>query len=116
MQTPQTPSNSSEVFAFAKEYALLSNLKQQLEKDFKLSGIDLTLDSDAPEDIVQRIEAKTVEALQAPNSIQNLLYTVDVPEAIVASLPTNNPKALSKAIAFLILKRCWMKVWYKAKY
>ena len=46
----------------------------------------------------------------------NLLYIIDVPEYSIKHLKAENLEQFSKDISFLILKRCWMKVWYKANY
>jgi hypothetical protein len=46
----------------------------------------------------------------------NLLYIVDVPEEQVKSLDGSDILELSKQVAFLVLKREWMKVWFRNKY
>jgi hypothetical protein len=46
----------------------------------------------------------------------NLLYIVDVPEDQIKKLDGSDIAELSKQVAFLLLKREWMKVWFRNKY
>jgi hypothetical protein len=46
----------------------------------------------------------------------NLLYIVDVPEDQVKKLDGSDIAELAKQVAFLVLKREWMKVWFRNKY
>jgi hypothetical protein len=46
----------------------------------------------------------------------SLLYIVDVPEDQVKKLDGSDIMELSEQVSFLILKREWMKVWFRSKY
>jgi len=46
----------------------------------------------------------------------NLLYIIDVPENNVKELDGSDAVELSEQISFLILKREWMKVWFRNRY
>jgi hypothetical protein len=46
----------------------------------------------------------------------NLLYIIDVPEETVKQLDGSDLVELSEQVAFLILKREWMKVWFRNRY
>ena len=92
----------------------------QVEKDFNLASVDLeidTIESTTPNSLLDGIESKIYYLLQYDTSTYiNLLYIIDVPEHSIKYLKAENLEQFSKDISFLILKRCWMKVWYKANY
>ena len=46
----------------------------------------------------------------------NLLYIVDVPEEQIKQLDGSDLVQLAEEVAFVLLKREWQKVWYRAKY
>jgi hypothetical protein len=46
----------------------------------------------------------------------NLLYIIDVPEENIKQLQGMDTAELSEQIAYLILRREWMKVWFRNRY
>ncbi|MBC7641800.1 MAG: hypothetical protein H7174_05590, partial [Flavobacterium sp.] len=46
----------------------------------------------------------------------NLLYIIDVPEDQIKKLDGSDIEELSAQVAFLILKREWMKVWFRNRF
>ena len=46
----------------------------------------------------------------------NLLYIIDVPEDNFKQLDGADTVELAEQLSFLILKREWMKVWFRNKY
>ena len=117
---PSSVSTPSQLFAIAESEALYANLVNQVVKDFNLASVELDLDNPQevlPSQLIHAIEDAVYLVIQRDNvSYMNLLYIVDVPEKAINALASDSTEQFSKDIAFLILKRCWMKVWYKAKY
>ena len=120
MQKPEALSSAVNVFEEATALNLFKNLVVQVEKDFNLASVDLdidTIESTTPNSLLDGIESKIYYLLQYDTSTYiNLLYIIDVPEYSIKHLKAENLEQFSKDISFLILKRCWMKVWYKANY
>ncbi|WP_327019030.1 hypothetical protein [Croceibacter atlanticus] len=120
MQKPEAISSAVNLFEEATSLNLFKNLVVQIEKDFNLASVDLeidTIESTTPNSLLDGIESKIYYLLQYDTSTYiNLLYIIDVPEHSIKYLKAENLEQFSKDISFLILKRCWMKVWYKANY
>lgn len=117
-QTYIAPQNADILLIEAEQENLYLKLIEQLNKDFNLANeaLDLPLSTEADdlklalhEKIYRLIQYKFAEYL-------NLLYIVDVPEEDVKKLDGSDVLALSKQVAFLVLKREWMKVWFRNKY
>jgi hypothetical protein len=45
-----------------------------------------------------------------------LLYIIDVPEENIKQFDGSDTVELSEQIAFLVLKREWMKVWFRNRF
>jgi hypothetical protein len=112
------PLNTDVLLVEATNENLYCNLIEQINKDFNLAnesidlGQDIKLEelkSELHEKIYRLIQYKFAEYL-------NLLYIVDVPEDQVKKLDGSDILELSKQVAFLVLKREWMKVWFRNKY
>jgi hypothetical protein len=102
----------------AEQENLYLKLIKQINKDFNLANepIDLPISLKAnelnlqlTEKIYRLIQYKFAEYL-------NLLYIIDVSEEEIKKLDGSDISQLSKQVAFLILKREWMKVWFRNKY
>jgi len=117
---PQNITTASQLFLAVKEENLYSNRILQTAKDFQLASVVLEEElniSTTPEKLVTLIEDAVYAVIQKDTvSYLNLLYIIDVPEKAINQLEPENTEQFAKDVAFLILKRCWLKVWYKAKY
>ena len=112
------PISTEELFEIAEKENLFSKLIDQINKDFNLANeaIDFPQSTTAyelkvqlHEKIYRLIQYKFAEYL-------NLLYIIDVPEETVKQLDGSDLVALSEQVSFLILKREWMKVWFRNKF
>lgn len=97
---------------------LYNQLILQLNKDLLLANIDLQFKAeDKPDVVLEELEHIIYQLIQYKfNDYLNLLYIIDVPEQTVKNLDGSDIFQLAKSVAFLILKREWKKVWYKAHY
>jgi hypothetical protein len=112
------PKNTDLLLCEAEEENLYLKLIEQINKDFNLANeaIDFPLSTKPSELKVQLIE-KIYRLIQYKFAeYLNLLYIIDVPEDQVKKLDGSDLIALSEQIAFLILKREWMKVWFRNNY
>ncbi|MFN8275051.1 MAG: hypothetical protein U0X58_09260 [Flavobacteriaceae bacterium] len=112
------PLNTDMLLDEASKEALYLKLIEQINKDFNLAneGIDFPM-STTPEELKIQLYEKIYRMIQFKFSeYLNLLYIVDVPEDQVKKLDGSDLHELSKQVAFLILKREWMKVWFRSKY
>lgn len=113
-----TPLNTDMLLDEASKEELYLKLIEQINKDFNLAneGIDFPM-STTPEELKIQLYEKIYRMIQFKFSeYLNLLYIVDVPEDQVKKLDGSDLQELSKQVAFLILKREWMKVWFRNKY
>jgi hypothetical protein len=97
---------------------LYLKLIEQINKDFNLANesIDFPL-STKPTELKVQLYEKIYRLIQYKFAeYLNLLYIIDVPEDQVKKLDGSDLMALSEQIAFLILKREWMKVWFRNNY
>ena len=110
--------NSNEVLTLANENTLLSDLKNQIEKDFGLANISLNLpvNFDA-QSFVSAIREKVYYLMmqQFPEYL-NLLYIVDIPENQFKQIVITDAVEIADQMTYLILKREYQKVWYRNKY
>lgn len=112
------PLNTDMLLDEASKEELYLKLIEQINKDFNLAneGIDFPM-STTPEELKIQLYEKIYRMIQFKFSeYLNLLYIVDVPEDQVKKLDGSDLQELSKQVAFLILKREWMKVWFRNKY
>jgi hypothetical protein len=112
------PKNSDLLLSEAETENLYPNLIQQINKDFNLANeaVDFPMSTSASElkiqlheKIYRLIQYKFAEYL-------NLLYIIDVSEDEIKKLDGSDLVILSQQVSFLILKREWMKVWFRNKY
>ena len=113
-----TPINTDLLLSEAESENLYSKLIEQINKDFNLAneGIDFPM-STSPEDLKIQLHEKIYRLIQYKFAeYLNLLYIIDVPEDQIKKLDGSDISELSKQVAFLILKREWMKVWFRNRY
>ena len=112
------PINTDVLLSEAEKENLYLKLIEQINKDFNFANeaIDLSLDIQ-PDDLKSALHEKIYRLIQYKFAeYLNLLYIVDVPEDQVKKLDGSDVLELSKQVAFLVLKREWMKVWFRNKY
>lgn len=102
----------------AQNEALYLKLIEQINKDFNLANEPVDFDINAnPIELKQLLHDKIYRLIQYKfTEYLNLLYIIDVPEENVKKLDGSDIMELSEQVAFLILKREWMKVWFRNKY
>ncbi|WP_299116138.1 hypothetical protein [uncultured Winogradskyella sp.] len=114
----QLPTNFEDLIEEVNGLKLYKRLILQLNKDLLYANIDLGFDNEVlPTSLKLILQEEVYNLIQNKFSdYLNLLYIVDVSEAKVRNIESNNTVKLSEDITFLILQREWQKVWYKANY
>lgn len=113
-----SPINSDLLLSEAESEDLYLKLIEQLNKDFNLAneGIDFPL-STKPEELKVQLHEKIYRLIQYKFAeYLNLLYIIDVPEDQIKKLDGSDISELAAQVSFLILKREWMKVWFRNRY
>jgi hypothetical protein len=112
------PLNTEVLLVEATNENLYNNLIDQINKDFNLANESIDLPQDIkPEELKNELHEKIYRLIQYKFAeYLNLLYIVDVPEDQIKKLDGSDIGELSKQVAFLVLKREWMKVWFRNKY
>jgi hypothetical protein len=112
------PLNTDVLLVEATNENLYCNLIEQINKDFNLANESIDLGQDIkPEELKSELHEKIYRLIQYKFAeYLNLLYIVDVPEDQIKKLDGSDILELSKQVAFLVLKREWMKVWFRNKY
>ncbi len=112
------PLNTNQLLSEAEKENLYSKLIDQINKDFNFANeaIDFP-QSTSPDELKIQLHEKVYRLIQYKyTELLNLLYIIDVPEDTVKQLDGSDTVELSEQIAFLILKREWMKVWFRNRY
>ncbi|WP_191963326.1 hypothetical protein [Flavobacterium luteum] len=112
------PLNTDLLLSEAEGEKLYLKLIEQMNKDFNLAneGIDFPM-SISPNELKIQLHEKIYRLIQYKFAeYLNLLYIIDVPEDQIKKLDGSDIVILSEQVAFLILKREWMKVWFRNKY
>ena len=114
----QLPTNFEDLIEEVNGLKLYKRLVLQLNKDLLYANIDLGFDEEVlPTSLKLILQEEVYNLIQNKFSdYLNLLYIVDVSEAKVRNLDSDDTAKLSEDITFLILQREWQKVWYKANY
>jgi hypothetical protein len=113
-----TPSTTDELISEAEKQNLYSKLIEQINKDFNFANeaVDFP-QSTTPQELKVQLHKKIYRLIQYKFAeYLNLLYIIDVPEETVKQLDGNDLVELSEQVSFLILKREWMKVWFRNHY
>lgn len=112
------PANTDQLLSEAEKESLYPKLIDQINKDFNLAneGIDFPQGT-TPHELKVQLHEKIYRMIQYKYSeLLNLLYIIDVPENNVKQLDGSDAVGLSEQISYLILKREWMKVWFRNNY
>lgn len=112
------PITTDDLLSEAENEQLYSKLIDQINKDFNFAneGIDFP-QSTTPYELKIQLHEKIFRMIQYKYAeLLNLLYIIDVPEDNVKQLDGSDSVELSEQIAYLILRREWMKVWFRNKY
>lgn len=112
------PSSTENLLSEAEKENLYLKLIDQINKDFNFANeaIDFP-QSTSPYELKVQLHEKVYRLIQYKYAeLLNLLYIIDVPEDNVKQLDGSDTVELSEQISFLILKREWMKVWFRNKY
>ena len=113
-----TPINTDLLFQEAQNENLYVKLIEQINKDFNLAneGVDFPLSTN-PSELKIQLHEKIYRLIQYKFAeYLNLLYIIDVSEDLIKKLDGSDIAELAEQVAFLILKREWMKVWFRNKY
>ena len=112
------PLNTELLLNEASKDNLYLKLIEQINKDFNLANesIDFPISID-PEELKLQLHEKIYRLIQYKFAeYLNLLYIIDVPEDQIKKLDGSDLVILAEQVSFLILKREWMKVWFRNKY
>lgn len=112
------PISTDNLLSEAEKENLYVNLIEQLNKDFNLANepVDFLLNI-TPDELKVQLHEKIYRLIQYKFAeYLSLLYIVDVPEDQVKKLDGSDIMGLSEQVSFLILKREWMKVWFRSRY
>jgi hypothetical protein len=112
------PKNTDQLLSESEKENLYPKLIEQINKDFNLAneGVDFPQNT-APHELKIQLHQIMYRLIQHKyQELLNLLYVIDVPEETIKQLDGSDTGELSEQITFLILKREWMKVWYKKYY
>ena len=112
------PLNTDSLLSEAEKQNLYSKLIEQINKDFNFANeaVDFP-QSTTPQELKVQLHEKIYRLIQYKFAeYLNLLYIIDVPEETVKQLDGSDLVELSEQVSFLILKREWMKVWFRNHY
>jgi hypothetical protein len=110
--------NTDQLLSEAEKENLYAKLIEQLNKDFNFANeaIDFP-QSTTPYELKVQLHEKIYRLIQYKyTELLNLLYIIDVPEENIKQLQGMDTAELSEQIAYLILRREWMKVWFRNMY
>ena len=112
------PANIDSLISQAEEEHLYFKLIEQVNKDFALANESLDVPSSIfPFEFKNLVQEKIYKLIQYKFAeYLNLLYIIDVPEEQIKKLDGSDLVILAEEVAFLILKREWMKVWFRNNY
>jgi hypothetical protein len=112
------PINTDLLLSEAESENLYPKLIEQINKDFNLANepIDFPA-STKPDELKIQLHEKIYRLIQYKFAeYLNLLYIIDVPEDQIKKLDGSDISELAGQVAFLVLKREWMKVWFRNRY
>lgn len=112
------PINVENLFMQVQNENLYEKLIEQINKDFNLAneGIDFPL-STSPDELKNQLHEKVYRMIQYKfTEYLNLLYIIDVSESEIKKLDGSDLVVLAEQVSFMILKREWMKVWFRNRY
>jgi hypothetical protein len=109
---------SLELLEVVQREQLYKKLLLQLKKDFDLANVPIQITMDVtPAELKSLLHEKIYFLIvEKFSEYLNLLYVVDISEKEVKKIAPSDAVDVAAEVAFLLLKREWQKVWYKAKY
>ena len=109
------PINTDNLLSEAEKENLYPKLIEQINKDFNLANASIDFpQSTLPNEMKIQLHEKVYQLIQYKFAeYLNLLYIVDVSEEQVKKLDGSDLILLSEQVAFLILNREWIKVWFR---
>ena len=109
------PLSTDQLLSEAEKEALYAKLLEQINKDFNFANEPVDFPKmTTPYELKVQLHEKIYRMIQHKYAeLLNLLYIIDVPEENLKQLDGSDMVALSEQISFLILKREWMKVWFR---
>lgn len=112
------PLSTDDLLTKAEKENLYFKLIEQLNKDFNFANEPVDFHPNTtPEELKVQLHEKIYRLIQYKFAeYLSLLYIVDVPENEVKKIDGSDIMELSEQVSFLILKREWMKVWFRAHY
>ncbi len=112
------PISIDHLLSEAEKENLYNKLIEQLNKDFNFANEPIDLPkSTTPHELKVQLHEKIYRLIQYKFAeYLSLLYIVDVPEEAIKQLDGSDLVELSEQVSFLILKREWMKVWFRNNY
>ncbi len=112
------PLSTDQLLSEAESENLYLKLMEQINKDFNLANEPVDFPkSTSPHELKVQLHEKIYRLIQYKFAeYLNLLYIIDVPEDQVRKLDGSDLLELSEQVAFLVLKREWMKVWFRNRY
>lgn len=111
-------SNSLELLEAVQREQLYKKLIQQIKKDFDLANIAIEVPLEITPTALKSVihEKLYVLLVERFDQYLNLLYVIDISEREVKNIQAMDAVDVTAEVTFLLLKREWQKVWYKAKY
>lgn len=112
------PKSTDLLLSEAESESLYLKLIEQINKDFNLANEAIDFPSSTkPNELKVQLHEKIYRLIQYKFAeYLNLLYIIDVPEDQIKQLDGSDLVELSEQVSFLILKREWMKVWFRNKF
>jgi hypothetical protein len=114
----QAPATTDQLLKEAASIQLYGKLLEQVNKDFNFANESVDFHPNTtPEELKIQLNEKVFRLIQYHYAeLLNLLYIIDVPEENVKQLDGTDTVELAKQLSYLILRREWMKVWFRAHY
>lgn len=112
------PKNIDILFSEVTADNLYLKLIEQINKDFNLAneGADFPTNI-LPDELKIQLQEKIYRLIHSKfDSYLNLLYIIDVSEKEIKLLDGSDLDVLAEQVSFLILKREWMKVWFRNRF
>ena len=105
-----------QLFTKAESQGLKKQLIGQLNKDFSMSGIEVSIDEELPPGEIVRELKVILESLVRDNfqGFLNLLYRADVPQSKMSRSEGSFSDYIDRS-TYELLKREWQKVWIRNK-
>ena len=107
--------NSSHLLVTLSKDNLYPKLIEQLNKDFRLAGVNEEFSSSIQPENLHNYLHKVVHDIinNQFSDYLNLLYRIDISESKLSKLDGSNLEELSNQVSYLILKRECQKVLFK---